>query len=207
MARTAEESDETTRVEAFSDGIFAIAMTLLVLEIRLPHEGPLSEGLLQLWPSYLAFLTSFATIGVMWVNHHRLFNLIQRTDQGLLGLNLLLLLGVTFLPFPTAVVAQAIRSADARLAAMFYNGVFIVIAICWGVLWRYASHDRRLLGDDVDDGSVRGISRQYALGPVYYMVAFVVAVFSPVASVALNLLLALFFAIPARAFHRQSMNP
>src|SRR5438128_2661371 len=82
---------------------------------------------------------------------------IRRTDQGLLGLNLLLLLGVTFLPFPTAVVAQHIRSADARLAAMFYNGVFIDIAICWGVLWRYASHHRRLLGDDVDEGSVRGI--------------------------------------------------
>ena len=135
MARTAEESDETTRVEAFSDGIFAIAMTLLILEIRLPHEGLLGESLLQLWPSYLAFLTSFATIGVMWVNHHRLFNLIQRTDQGLLGLNLLLLLGVTFLPFPTAVVSQHISSSDARLAAMFYNGVFIVIAICWGVLF------------------------------------------------------------------------
>jgi uncharacterized membrane protein len=207
MARTAEESEETTRVEAFSDGIFAIAMTLLVLEIRLPHEGPLGKGLVQLWPSYLAFLTSFATIGVMWVNHHRLFNLIQRTDQGLLGLNLLLLLGVTFLPFPTAVVAQHIRSDDAWLAAMFYNGVFIAISISWGFLWRYASRDRRLLAADVDDGSVRGITRQYALGPVYYIVAFVVAMFSPVASVALNLLLAIFFAIPARAFHRQSMNP
>src|ERR1700694_696100 len=135
MTRTAEESEETTRLEAFSDGIFAIAMTLLVLEIRLPEQvppGTLGDALFHVWPSYLAFLTSFATIGVMWVNHHRVFNLIQRTDQGLLGLNLLLLLGVTFLPFPTAVVAQHIRSDDAWLAAMFYNGVFIAISISWG---------------------------------------------------------------------------
>ncbi|PYQ28966.1 MAG: DUF1211 domain-containing protein, partial [Acidobacteria bacterium] len=101
MTRTAEESEETTRLEAFSDGIFAIAMTLLVLEIRLPEEippGTLGDALLHVWRSYLAFLTSFATIGVMWVNHHRIFNLIRRTDQAILTLNLLLMLGVTFLP-------------------------------------------------------------------------------------------------------------
>src|SRR5256885_15306805 len=103
MTRTAEESEETTRLEAFSDGIFAIAMTLLVLEIRMPENiapGTLGSSLLHLWRSYLAFLTSFATIGVMWVNHHRVFNLIRRTDQAVLALNLLLLLGASFLPFP-----------------------------------------------------------------------------------------------------------
>jgi hypothetical protein len=84
---------ETTRVEAFSDGVFAIAITLLILEIKVPHEaahGRLAGELLRLWPSYLAFLVSFANIGVMWVNHHRLFGLIRRSDDGLVGLNLLL---------------------------------------------------------------------------------------------------------------------
>jgi uncharacterized membrane protein len=201
---TAEESEETTRLEAFSDGIFAIAMTLLVLEIRLPEEiepGTLGVVLLHLWRSYLAFLTSFVTIGVMWVNHHRIFNLIRRTDQAILALNLLLLLGVTFLPFPTLVVARHIQRPDARTAAMFYNGTFTFIAFCWGFLWRYAARRRHLLHPEVDHKSVRGISRQYLLGPLYYIAAMVVAIFSPLASVILDLLLAVFFAIPARLFH------
>ena len=94
MVITAEESNETTRVEAFSDGIFAIAITLLILEIHVPLGANLSKELIALWPSYLAFLASFVTIGVMWINHHRLFTLIARSDQALLGLNLLLMLDV-----------------------------------------------------------------------------------------------------------------
>jgi uncharacterized membrane protein len=187
VTRTAEESEETTRLEAFSDGIFAIAMTLLVLEIRLSEDivpGTLGDALLHVWRSYLAFLTSFATIGVMWVNHHRIFNLI-----------------------PTAVVARNIRSVNARTAVLFYNGTFAVIAICWGVLWRYAVRNRHLMGKDVDERSMRGVSRQYALGPLYYIVAGGVALVSPVSSVVIDLLLAIFFALPARTFHPQSTSP
>lgn len=205
MVRTAEESEETTRLEAFSDGVFAIAMTLLVLEIRLPEEvapGMLGPALLHLWRSYLAFLSSFAFIGVMWVNHHRIFNLIRRTDQAILALNLLLLLGVTFLPFPTLVVARSLNTENARVAVMFYNGVFTLIAFCWGFLWRYAVKHRQLLGEDVDHRSVHGISRQYALGPLYYIVALLIAIVSPLSSVIVDLLLAIFFALPARIFHR-----
>lgn len=206
---TAEVSEQTTRLEAFSDGIFAIAMTLLVLEIRLPEEvqpGTLGTALLHLWRSYLAFLTSFATIGVMWVNHHRVFNLIRRTDQGVLALNLLLMLGVSFLPFPTLVVARHIHTPDASMAAMFFNGTLTAIAFAWGFLWRYAARRSHLLDDQVDHRSVHGISRQYLLGPLYYIVAFIVAIFSPLTSVILDLLLAIFFALPARMFHRQSIN-
>lgn len=197
------EADDTTRLETFSDGIFAIAITLLVLEIHVPPElrsGMLGRALLHLWPSYLAFATSFATIGVMWINHHRLFTLIGRTDQPLLGLNLLLLIGISFLPFPTAVVADHIASPDARTAAIFFNGVFFVIAIAFNLLWRYAS--RRLLREDVDHAWVHGITVQYAFGPLYYLVAVIIAIFSPVGSVVWNLLLAIFFALPARQFHR-----
>ena len=208
---TAEESEQTTRLEAFSDGIFAIAMTLLVLEIRLPEAiepGTLGKALLHLWRSYLAFVTSFATIGVMWVNHHRVFNLIRKTDQGVLALNLLLMLGISFLPFPNLVVARNIRTPDASTAAMFYNGTLAGIAFAWGFLWRYVAHRRHLLHEMVDHGSVHGISRQYVLGPLYYIVAFIVAIFSPLTSVIIDLLLAIFFALPARLFHRHhSMNP
>jgi len=102
----------TSRLEAFSDGVFAIAITLLILEIKVPPPGAAGElgpALARLWPSYLALVTSFANVGVMWINHHRLFGLIERTDEGLLGLNLLLLLGVTLVPFPTALLAEHLR--------------------------------------------------------------------------------------------------
>jgi len=203
---TAEVRDETGRLEAFSDGIFGIAMTLLVLEIRLPENvapGALSIALLHLWRSYLAFLTSFATIGVMWVNHHRVFSLIKRTDQGVLAFNLLLMLGIAFLPFPTLVVARHIGTENARAAAMFFNGTFTGIAIAWGFLWRYAASRKHLLDESVDHASVHGISRQYLFGPLYYVAALIVAIFSPLASVLIDLALAVFFALPARMFHRR----
>src|SRR5262249_42578260 len=101
-----EELRESERLEAFSDGVFAIAITLLVLELKVPpRDADLAAALLSGWPSYVAFLTSFATIGIMWLNHHRLFTTIRRVDHGTLVLNGLLLLGVTALPFPTAIVA------------------------------------------------------------------------------------------------------
>lgn len=193
--------NETARVEAFSDGVFAIAITLLILEIRVPAgEAPLGRALVHLWPSYLAFLISFLTIGVMWINHHRLFTVIKQSNDGLLGLNLLLLLGISFVPFPTAVLADNLAHGDARTAAIFYSGTYVVIAIFFNVLWRFVVA-RRLFGPDFDERMVHGISRQYAFGPVWYAIALLAAIFSPATSVAINLALAIFFAIPARRFH------
>src|ERR1700759_4424760 len=107
---------ETARVEAFSDGVFAIAITLLILEIKVPSpsQGHLAAVLLQQWPSYLAFLLSFVYIGIMWINHHRMFTSIRRSTDVLLILNLLLLLGVTVVPFPTAVLATYMGGPDQR---------------------------------------------------------------------------------------------
>jgi uncharacterized membrane protein len=122
---------ETARIEAFSDGVFAIAITLLVLEIKVPHEAghDLWKLLLAQWPSYFAFVTSFATIGIMWLNHHRMFSLIARTNPMLLILNGVLLLGVTFVPYPTAVVAAYLGHDGARAAACFLAITYIGIAI------------------------------------------------------------------------------
>ena len=112
------EPYSTQRLEAFSDGVFAIAITLLILDVRVPRDLPettrLIDALLANWPSYFAFLTSFATIGIMWVNHHRLFGCIARADHGLLIWNGLLLLGITFVPFPTALIAEYIGHPDER---------------------------------------------------------------------------------------------
>jgi uncharacterized membrane protein len=195
------EQKETGRVEAFSDGVFAIAMTLLVLEIKVPHEheaGTLSRALLALWPSYLAFVTSFATIGIMWINHHRLFTLIQRVDHGLLVANTLLLLGVTFLPFPTAVLAEHLTGPDAHAAALFYAGTFVGIAALFQILWRQASRWGRLLRHQPDAAALSAIDRSYGVGFVLYLVALALASVSVMGSVGLNLALALYFALPGR---------
>src|SRR5262249_7042824 len=154
------------RVEAFSDGVYAIAITLLILEVKVPH-GNLADGLLHLWPSFLAYLLGFSTIGVMWLNHHRLFQMIHRVDDVLLFLNLLLLLLVSFTPFPTAVLAEHLGTSQARVAAMLYTGNSIALAICYVSVWRYSAP--RLLGRSVDRARVDAITKQYSFGPLYYV--------------------------------------
>src|SRR5579863_1620565 len=166
---------ETARIEAFSDGVFGIAITLLVLEIKIPAagSGELSVQLLRQWPSYFAFVFSFAFIGIMWINHHRLFTHIKRSNNALLFLNLLLLLGVTAVPFPTAVLAQHLGQGDQRVAAVLYHGTYFVIAVFFNLLWRYAN--RHLLGDNVDVVATDKISAKYAVGPVLYLACIALA--------------------------------
>ncbi len=197
---TMQQEKETGRIEAFSDGVFAIAITLLILEIKVPnaHElgavGGLGAALLKLWPSYLAFVTSFATILVMWVNHHRLFNHIRRIDHAFLFWNGLLLFLVTFVPFPTALLAEYLPHAEARLAASVYSGTFVAVALAFMGLWWHASTDRRLLARAVNTAEVEEITRQYRFGPLSYLAAFIASFFSVWLSLGICLGLAVFFA-------------
>jgi len=187
---------ETARIEAFSDGVFAIAITLLILEIKIPNagSGDLSRQLIKQWPSYFAFVISFAFIGIMWINHHRLFTHIKRSSNMLLFLNLLLLLGVTAVPFPTAVLAQHLGSSNQRTAAILYHGTYFVIAIFFNLLWRYAR--LHLLGKDVEASATDKISAQYAFGPLLYLACIALTWVNVPASLLLNILLAVFFALP-----------
>ncbi len=192
----------TGRIEAFSDGVFAIAITLLVLDLHLPGDEPAASGadlwaaLLHLWPSYLAFVTSFVFIGIMWINHHRLFIHISRVDNALLLYNLLLLLGVTVLPFPTSLVARNLGHGGEGPAALVYNGLFVFIALAFNFLWRHAATGERLLEPDVDHAAVQRITRQYMFGPLLYLVTFALVWVSVPLSLALSLVLAAFFALP-----------
>ena len=192
-------TSETGRVEAFSDGVFAIAITLLILEIKVPRgaDHMLTRQLLEQWPSYLAFLLSFLFIGVMWINHHRLFTHIKRTDNGLLILNLLLMLGVTVVPFPTAVLALHLAGPEARTAAVLYNATYFVIAIFFNALWRYAV-SRHLLDASYNVEAVQAITKQYRYGPLLYVVCVALVWISPILSLAFNAILAGFFALPPR---------
>ena len=202
------EEKETGRLEAFSDGVFAVAITLLVLNIKipgidvpasqLPNDTQLWSTLLNEWPMLAAYTTSFAAIGVMWINHHRLYTHIKRTNTMLMLLNLLLLLIIVFVPVPTALVAEYLVHPDQHAAALLYSGTMIILAICFNLLWRYASYHNRLLSKNADERAVNAITKQYWLGPVVYLLAFILALFSTPASLTLNFLLALFFAIPPR---------
>jgi len=185
------KGEDTSRLEAFSDGVFAIAITLLILEIRLPHaapettDGALWTALGGLWPSYLAFLLSFFVILVMWVNHHELLRLARAVDCQLMYANGAVLLTVTFVPFPTAILAQYLDSESARAAVAFYCGTFFVISLAWGLLFR-VMRSRGLLRPEVDAETVARIGRAYALGPVVYLVSTMVAFFWAVPGLLLN---------------------
>jgi len=192
---------ETARVEAFSDGVFAIAITLLILEIKVPspESGELAKHLLTEWPSYLSFVISFMFIGIMWMNHHRLFTHIKRCDDLLIVLNLLLLLGVTFVPFPASVLAVYLGRQGQRTATLLFNGTYLAIAIFYNILWRHAtSGSRHLLASDVDMAAVHRITRQYAFGPLLYFICFASGWVSVPASLVLNFALACFFALPPK---------
>jgi uncharacterized membrane protein len=194
---------ETGRIEAFSDGVFAIAITLLVLDMKVPRASDagrtLASVLAGMWPTYLAFVTSFATILIMWINHHRMFTLIGRADDRLMFYNGLLLLGVTIVPFPTALVAEYLRHDGQRTAAAVYNGTFIFIAICYNLLWRTAAVNDRLLRAHSNRQAVQRISDAYRYGPLWYVIAFVLAFVNVTASLVVNLALAVFFARPTAA--------
>ena len=207
MLPTPETDKETSRLEAFSDGVIAIIITLLVFSIGVPSQETvaqvgLARALLEQWPMYLAFSASFFFILVMWINHHRLFLAIRRTDNNLLLLNGLLLFGISLVPFPTALVAQYLQHEQQWVAVMVYNGWFLVIAVFFNLLWRYAAHRNRLFSPHTDPALVAFISRQYAFGPPLYLITVALAFANPALSLLANIGLAVFFALPNRAVSR-----
>ncbi|MFL6021392.1 MAG: TMEM175 family protein [Gaiellaceae bacterium] len=195
---------ETGRVEAFSDGVFAIAITLLILAVGVEQaiaEGSLEQQLLDLWPAYIAYGVSFLTVGIMWVNHHQVFRHFARVDRPLLLLNILLLMCISFTPFPTRVVAEHAKNAgDREAAAILYGITMTVTAICFFSVWIYGS--RKLLRPDTDMREVSGITRSYLPGTPMYATATLIAFISPVASLVIFGALAIFYAISSSFFGR-----
>jgi uncharacterized membrane protein len=193
-------SSDTARVETFADGVMAIAITLLILEVRVPHptSGSLVTALAREWPSYAGYVVSFLTIGIIWVNHHQMFKLIARVTHGFLMLNVIFLMAIAFLPFPTALVADYIRVPDSRKAAtVVYGLTMIAIAVMFNVVWRSASRNGRLLIPGVDKAGVERISRSYLGGPIAYTVATLVAFVSPFLSLGIFAVMALFWLLPS----------
>jgi uncharacterized membrane protein len=200
---SAGRHNDTDRIEAFSDGVFAIAITLLIIEIGVPHledEPPgttLPQALVGLWPSYLGYVISFLQIGVIWANHHNRFRFIERSNHGLLFLNILFLMCVAFIPFPTALLAEYLeRTASEReTAGVIYAGTLAVTAVFFTLLWLYAAANR-LVDRNLDPSLVRAMTRRYLLGTVAYLLVFVLAYVNVAASLILIVILALLFVLP-----------
>jgi uncharacterized membrane protein len=198
---------DTGRTEAFSDGVLAIAITLLVLDLNVPAEelDDLWRAILDQWPSYLAYASSFLTIGAIWLRHHGIFGRLAYVDRKLMTLNLLLLMTVAFLPFPTRLVAEAITSTDAeRAAVIFYGASLLVISILTGALWATAARDRRLLRPEVSQAEIEAILVETTPSLGFYVAATIVAVFFPHVAAVGYLLIAIFLVVRAGGDDRRS---
>ena len=186
----------TNRLEAFSDGVFAIAITLLVLELNVPTGEDLWHELGDEWPSFAAFLVSFWVIGIIWVNHHGVLDHLALADRGVLYLNLLLLLSVVFIPFPTALLAEHLKSgADEQAAAVVYSASFFLMGASFGFLWTYITRRRELLGVELTDEQVRATTRRFLIGNPIYALAIGVAFVSPAADLVIIGALAVYYAL------------
>jgi len=178
---------ETSRVEAFSDGVFAIAITLLILEIKVPgfdsfrSNALLWQSLYRLWPSYLAFILSFTAILIMWINHHGFFKYLRTINSAFLFSNGFLLLMVTFFPFPTAVLAKYIDTPAANSASAFYCGTMVLISIAYNLLWYASAKNRRLVKEEVTDELIIKIRNAYWFGFFFYMACFIISFYFAIA--------------------------
>jgi uncharacterized membrane protein len=192
----------TGRLEAFSDGVFAIAITLLVLDIGVPADAGqhLLRSVGELWPSYLAYVTSFSTIGAIWLGHNSITEYLERVDATFVRLNLLLLLVISFLPFPTRLFADYIgRDSSERVAVTIYGVTFLLASTLLLVLWRYALHER-LVRPDAADEEVQLLTQRLTPGLAGYLVLIIAGLFIPDVAVIGYLVIAIFYIIPVGRF-------
>jgi uncharacterized membrane protein len=187
------------RVEAFTDGVMAIVITLLVLELGVAAgaEEDLLDAVLEEWPSYLAYFVSFFTVGAFWLRHNGITNSLSSVDSAFVRLNLLAVFFVSFLPFPTKLLADFLETEDAtRVAAVFYGIVLLLAAVSFNLLWRYAARHRRLLKPDLSDEDVRDLTESLTPSLLAYAVAILVGLAVPRLAVALYFVAAVFIALP-----------
>ncbi|HEX4520015.1 MAG TPA: TMEM175 family protein [Gaiellaceae bacterium] len=198
----------TGRLEAFADGVFAIAATLLILDVTVHAQGrDLGHAVLAAWPEYAAYAVSFVTIGIMWINHHVCMRQIGTADRTFLTINLLLLMCIAFVPFPTNLIAEHFHDGGLRAAALTYGVTLTVTSVFYNAFWFYAVRGRRLIAPHADQRIVSGISRAYIPGVPIYGIATLVALVSPKASVALFGLIAFFYLVESSFFGRTPTRP
>ena len=184
------------RLEAFSDGVFAIAVTLLILNVQLPGGEPsqLAQDLIRLWPKYATYAASFITIGIMWLNHHSLFSRVAGIDRPLVLLNLLLLMIVAFVPFPTEVLGTHLSDAGAHTAALFYALCAIAVAVSFSAVYLYVALHPQLIESRFSGTDFMAAVPWFSLGLAAYAVAAIASFFSPVLVIAIVAGTAIYYA-------------
>ena len=190
----------TGRLEAFSDGVFAIAITLLVLDLALPASAHrhLLRSIVDLWPSYLAYVASFSTIGATWLGHNAITEYLERVDPAFLRINLLLLLVVAFLPFPTKLFADYIdHKTLERITATFYGVTLLLASTLLLLLWRYAVR-KQLVRPDADDEEIQLLTQRLTPGLGGYLVLIAAGLFDPIIAVIGYLAVAVYYIVPSR---------
>ena len=187
---------DTSRLETFADGVFAIAATLLIIDVSVTAPGAeLGAALEHSWPQYAAYAVSFLIIGIWWVNHHAHMAVIDRVDRVLLFGTIAMLACIAFLPFPTRLVAEHFRDDGVRAAAITYGLTMTASAICFAFCWFHAASGRRLIAETADQGVVSGISRSVVPGVPINAAATVIALWSPYTALVLFAALALFYVV------------
>jgi uncharacterized membrane protein len=199
----------TTRLEAFSDGVFAVAITLLALDLVnfSGRKGELGSGLLDYWPHYATFAVTFVTIGIIWVNHHAQWERIAHVDRPLLFLNLLLLMFVVLIPFPTSLLARYLHGSDQHVAAAVYSGVLLAMGLAFFAVWFYTARHPSLLHIEIGSRELRLLVRRNIIGLLPYAVAFGLAFLSAAASLALCALVAVYYVLPERLPEHPGAQP
>jgi uncharacterized membrane protein len=200
------------RLEAFSDGVFAIAITLLVLDLRVPLREPhrsLASALAKEWPSYGAYLVSFAIIGIIWVNHHTVFRNVRAVDRPVLFANLFLLGVVSLLPFPTRLLAEYLRDGwNGNVAAMVYSAAMLAMSVGFSVLWLLVTRERAdLLHEHIDRAQARGALRRFGAGLFIYLATIAVAALSAGIALIVHAVLAVYYSFDQLAGATPTATP
>lgn len=200
-SRGAGAAMSTHRIEAFSDGVLAIVITLLVLQLSIPivsataSDAELSQRLIEMLPKLFSYVISFAVVGIFWVGHHGLFHFIVCADRTLLWLNNLFLLCAGFIPFPAALLGAY---GTRKVAVIVYGASLALTGLTLALIWGYATHERRLVHRDLDPLAVRrGLSR-ILLGPALYGFSIVVCFVSVWISLAIYVLVPVLYILPGR---------
>lgn len=207
-----EAPDATTsRLEAFSDGVIAIAITLLIIEVKVPDvgAGELTRALGEQWPSYAAYVVSFVVIGIMWVNHHAIFEQIRTVDRGLLFVNLMLLLGIAFLPFPTALLAQYLDEggSNATVSAVVYSATMTFIGLAFLALQLYLRSHAHIAMPSYSRERADAAVRRTIVGPIAYAATIPLAFVSAPACLVVYAVIAVFFAASSIRLPRRTPRP
>lgn len=203
----------TNRIEAFSDGVFAVAITLLVLNLQVPQlaasvvSRELPHTLFELWPKLLSYALSFVIVGIYWVGHHNTFHYIIQSDRILLWINLLLMMCIVFIPFPTALIGQY---PEQQISVVIYASTLVITGLVLQLLWWYATSSKHLVDREIDPYLVQRATRRNVTAPLIYLLAIGISFLSVEASLIVFILVPLLYILPGRIdrhwMQRRSIN-